>query len=109
MKYSIRETIEAIEDVTRLAAYMIDELNNHKAAFSFITKYDKEVNLLSYSPFGYKGLNFTYKGYKIRKKPFYTYNIFFVINIDEKEIIILRVLKGRQNWHTIIWSMDGKH
>lgn len=101
MKYSIKETKEAIKDVARLADYMIHKFKNHKAAKDFIAKYDREAKALGYFPFGYRGINFEYRGYEIRIKPFSTYNIFFVVNKTDNSIIILRVLKNKQDWKNI--------
>jgi plasmid stabilization system protein ParE len=104
MAYSIIETHEAIDDVTALAAYMIDRFKNHKAALDFLDNYDMEVNRLSVFPFGYRGIGIEYRGYEMRLKPFGTYNIFFVVDIEENTIIVLRLLKNLQNWQSIIQS-----
>ncbi len=102
MKYSLIETKESIEDVAHLAVYMIQEFKNHKAAFDFLEKYDNEVSTLSYFPFGYRGISFEYRGHEIRLKPFDTYNIFFVVDNTENTITILRVLKNKQDWKSIL-------
>jgi plasmid stabilization system protein ParE len=109
MEYSIAETHEAIHDVTALAAYMIDEFKNHKAALDFLDNYDYEVNRLSTFPFGFRGIGIEYRGYEIRLKPHGTYNIFFVIDTDENIIIVLRVLKDLQDWQAIIQSENEYH
>lgn len=109
MGYSIRETNEAVQDVTALAAYMVDEFKNHKAALDFLDRYDIEVSRLSSFPFGYRGISIEYRGYEIRLKPFGTYNVFFVVNTEENIIVILRVLKDRQDWQSIIRSENEFH
>ena len=101
MTYRIRETLEAIKDVTGLATYMLSELENEKAAMDFLDKYDRKIEALKTFPFGYKGISFEYRGLEIRLKPFETYNIFFAVNTLPREIIILRVLKDRQDWKSI--------
>lgn len=95
MGYSLRETEEAIGDVTKLAAYMIKEFENHKAAIAFLDRYDEAVQILGHFPFGYQGISFEYRGYEIRIKPFGTYNIFFIVDNVEDTIYILRVLKDK--------------
>jgi hypothetical protein len=60
MAFSIRETNEAIQDVTNFATYMIDEFSNHKAALDFLDNYDTEVNRLNLFPFGYRGISIEY-------------------------------------------------
>lgn len=104
MTYRIRETNEAIQDVTNLAAYMINELKNHKAAMDFIDAYDKEAGNLITFPFGFRGISIEYRGNEIRLKPFGTYNIFFVVDTIDNIIYILRVLKDLQDWKSIIYS-----
>lgn len=106
MKYRIKETREALHDVERLAAYMIDPLKNKQAAKDFLALYDKEAKRLSDFPFGYRGVSFEYRGYEIHLKVFSTYNIFFIIDTEENLIIILRVLKDRQNWQAILQDKD---
>ena len=43
-----------------------------------------------------------YRGYDIRIKPFGTYNIFFMIDYVEQQVVILRVLKDKQNWNDVL-------
>lgn len=109
MQYNLIETIEAVNDVTHLAAYMIIFLKNHKAANDFVDRYDKEVQKLKTFPFGYRGISLEYRGYEIRIKSFDTYNVFFVVDYESKNIIILRVLKDRQNWQYILKSENTYH
>lgn len=109
MRYSLRETKEAIEDITRQAAYMIEELENHKAALDFLDKYDEEVKRLACFPFGYRGISLEYRGYEIKLKSFGTYNIFFVVDMNENTITILRLLKDRQDWSAILKPQNDYH
>ena len=100
--YKVRETHEAMQDVTNLAFYMVDEFKNQKAALDFLDHYDEKIQGLTTFPFGYRGVGFEYRGYEIRLKPYDTYNIFFVVDTNGGELIILRVLKDRENWQTIL-------
>ena len=102
MMYKIRETQEAVKDVTDLAVYLIENFENPKASHDFLERYDKEIQQLKTFPFGYRGISFEYQGMEIRLKPYATYNIFFVVDQGIQEIIILRVLKDRQNWKVIL-------
>ena len=88
MQYSVIETMEAIDDVINFASYMIRELKNQKAADDFLDRYDGEVKKLGFFPTGYRGLGLEYRGYEIRIKPFGTYNIFFMIDYVEQQVII---------------------
>lgn len=102
MQYNVTETLEAVDDVINFASYMIREFKNQKAADDFLDRYDDEVKQLGFFPTGYRGIGLEYRGYEIRIKPFGTYNIFFVIDYMEQKVIILRVLKDRQNWSEIL-------
>ena len=96
MQYRLRVTREASEDVTGLAGYIARKFANIDAALNFLDKYDKEVS-------------FEYRGYEIRIKSFGTYNVFFTVDIAEKQVFVLRVLKDRQDWKTILGSQDKYH
>lgn len=100
--YKVRETSEAIADVSNLAIYQIEEFKNAKAAIDFLDTYDKKIRSLETFPFGYRGISFTYRGYEIRMKPYDSYNIFFTVDIKAREIIIIRVLKQLQDWKQIL-------
>ena len=109
MQYRLRVTREASEDVTGLAGYIARKFANIDAALNFLDKYDKEVQRLTNFPFGYRGVSFEYRGYEIRIKSFGTYNVFFTVDIAEKQVFVLRVLKDRQDWKTILGSQDEYH
>lgn len=106
MMYRLRTTKEVKNDVDNLVAYMIYSLKNGQAASSFLDKYEKQIQNLATFPFGYRGIGFEYQGYEIRIKPFSTYNIFFVVDAEKHQITILRVLKDRQNWKSILHNED---
>jgi len=46
--------------MTNLAAYMIKEFKNQKAAIAFLDRYDEAVQILEDFPFGYRGISFEY-------------------------------------------------
>lgn len=85
-----------------MAEYIIEKFKNLDAALSFLDKYDKEVQRLKNFPFGYRGVSFEYRGYEIRIKSFDTYNVFFTVDIEDHCVYILRVLKDRQDWKSIM-------
>jgi plasmid stabilization system protein ParE len=104
--FKIKETKEAKQDLKKLAAYMIYSLKNVQAANSFLDYYSKQAKSLTIFPLGYRGIRLGYQGYEIRIKPFSTYNIFCVVDNKSNQITILRVLKDRQNWKTILHNED---
>ncbi len=104
--YKLTLTRESGKDVDNLAAYMVYNLKNGQAAGNFLKQYDRQVRNLATFPFGYRGIGFEYQGYEIRVKPFSSYNIFFVVDALKHQVTILRVLKDRQNWKTILYNED---
>ena len=102
MQYRLQTTREATEDVAGMAEYIVEKFKNLDAALSFLVKYDTEVERLKNFPFGYRGVSFEYRGYEIRIKSFDTYNVFFTVDIEDHCVYILRVLKDRQDWKSIM-------
>lgn len=109
MQYKLHETREAVEDVAGMAEYIVRRFANPDATLSFLNQYDKEVQRLMNFPFGYRGVSFEYRGYEIRIKSFDTYNIFFTVDIEEGRVYVLRVLKDRQDWKTILGRQTEYH
>ena len=92
MQYRLQTTREATEDVAGMAEYIVEKFKNLDAALSFLDKYDTEVQRLKNFPLGYE----------IRIKSFDTYNVFFIVDIEGHCVYILRVLKDRQDWKSIM-------
>lgn len=109
MQYSVTETDEAINDVINFAKYIKYHLGNSKAAKDFVDAYDTVSRELSIFPKGYRGIGLEYRDHEIRIMPFGTYNIFFVIDEMQHEIVILRVLKDLQNWNHILRVNNKYH
>ena len=102
MNYKLQQTLEAEEDLFHISSYIIEEFSNKKAAADFLEHYHQKAGSLETFPFGYRGVSFEYRGYEIRLMPYDLYNIFFVVDAKEEKVIILRVLKDRQDWETIL-------
>lgn len=109
MFFSVRESDESIQDVINLALYIKLQFKNEQAAENFVNAYDREAASLRHFPRGYRGINIEYRGYEIRIKPFNTYNIFFTAIEERQQVIILRVLKDRQNWNHILRTQIEYH
>ena len=105
--YKAKGTRESKRDVRGLVAYMSVSLKNYQAAQNFLKMYHKQVQNLLIFPYGYRETGISYQGHEIRIKSFSTYNIFYVINERTRQIIILRVLKNRQNWKTTLQDEDS--
>lgn len=104
--YCLVETLEAKQDVKNLAAYMIHSLKNVEAANRFLYLYDRQVHNFKIFPCGYKTINIEHQGYEIHRKTFSSYHIFYTIDDFKHQIVVLRVLKDRQNWRAILQTED---
>lgn len=109
MLYDILESDESIQDIINFAIYIKLKLKNPKAADDFLDAYDSEAESLKAFPKRYHNTFLKYRGYKIRIKPFGTYNIFFVVDDVKRVVIILRVLKDLQNWNHILHARQQYH
>ena len=114
-KYRLAEAMKtcmkttSVDDITIRQIVEVCGVTRQTFYRNFLDKYDKEVQRLTNFPFGYRGVSFEYRGYEIRIKSFGTYNVFFTVDIAEKQVFVLRVLKDRQDWKTILGSQDKYH
>lgn len=99
MEFKVQQTEDAVEDITHMAAYMIEVLHNHRAAMNFIEDYDKQINMIQAFPHSCRGTPYQYRGYEIKRRTFRTYLIFYIVDNSEHLITILRVLKTKQNYN----------
>ncbi len=102
MRYSIKETDEALEDLGLVSIQRFRYFGSLVSGESFLAKYDKAVKALNPFPEGYNGREIYYRGYEIRLLPFDNHYIFFVFREDEQDIVVLRVLHKAQNWKEIM-------
>ena len=109
MIFKIYETEEALRDLICMAQYISENLHNPKAARDFVAQYDAEIEKISQYPMAYKRIFLQYRTYEIRMKSFKTYHIFYIVNIEKKHIVVLRVLKDRQNWQYILKNQREYH
>ena len=102
MRYSIKETDEALEDLGLVSIQRFRYFGSLVSGDTFLSKYDKAVETLHLYPEGFVGREIFYRGYEIRLLPFDDYYIFFVFREIEQDIVILRVLHKTQNWQKIM-------
>lgn len=109
MFYSVFETLEAFHDLEGMAEYMAGNLKNPDAAIRFLNRYEEKVNILKQFPSGYHGIGLKYRGYEIKLMSFSTYNIFFIVDVEEFQVMILRVLKNLQDWKRMLRIQKDYH
>ena len=96
-KYKVLQTEPAKQDIVNTAFYIKMYLKNPAAAKRFVANMDKEIRELEMFPYRYQAVN-----RNVRIKPFESYIIAFIINEEDDEILILRVLKEDQD---IKWAL----
>lgn len=96
--YEIRETLEAMNDLTNLAIYIYGEFGDEQSAEMIIDAYSDQLEILEIFPNAYNGTGFMYRNYLIRKCPCGKTNIFYVVNEERKQVVILRILHSLQDW-----------
>lgn len=102
MRYSIKETDEALEDLGLVSIQRFRYFGNLVSGDTFLSKYGKAVESLNPFPEGFRGREIFYRGYEIRLLPFDDYYIFYVVREETQDIVVLRVLHKAQNWKEIM-------
>ena len=99
-KYKVILSKDALEDIKDTKKYILDTFKYRQYAEDFSKKLKKAVRSLSVLAAGYKKTGFVIENMEVYYKPYSTYLIFFVIQDDT--IIIVRILKDRMYWQSII-------
>ena len=99
-KYKVILSKDALENIKNTKKYILDTFKYRQYAEDFSKKLKKAVRSLSVLAAGYKKTGFVIENMEVYYKPYSTYLIFFVIQDDT--IIIVRILKDRMYWQSII-------
>ena len=102
MSYKTTHSLQAEHDLNNIVKYITCNLKNQKAASDFLDCYVEGLELLERFPFAYKLTGIKIRGYEVRIKKVESYNMFFSVDIDTKEITVLRILYARQDWDRIL-------
>ncbi len=101
--YQLKITTKASEDLDEIYAYIVGELNNKTAALNLLYEIEENILRLKEFPFScsyVEDINLKEKGY--RKLIVKNYITFYIVKEQDKKVIIMRVLYGRQNYQDII-------
>ncbi len=102
-KYKIRITPKAYDDLDEIYSYIASELFNETAAEKLMDKIEERIMGLKEFPFSCSFVEddvLKSKGY--RKLIVESYIAFYVVNETEKQVVVLRVLYGKQKYQVII-------
>jgi plasmid stabilization system protein ParE len=101
--YSITITEPAEQDLNSAVDYFITVLKAPKAAQTLLDEIEEKLNFLSTNPLAYE---IEYDDYlqerNIRSVLVRNHLVFYVINQNSEEVIILRILYARRNWLNIL-------
>lgn len=102
-KYRLKITPKASEDLDELYSYIANEIFNEGAAENLMEKIETNIMRLKDFPFSCSFVAdemLRDKGY--RKLIIENYIAFYFVNEAEEQVIIMRVLYGRQKYQDII-------
>ena len=101
--YSITITEPAEEDLNSAVDYFINVLKAPKAAQTLLDEIEEKLSFLSTNPLVYE---IEYDEYlqerNIRSVLVRSHLVFYIVNQNIEEVIILRILYARRNWLNIL-------
>ncbi len=101
--YFITVTEPAEQDLNSALDYYITVLKAPKAAQTLLDEIEEKLNFLSTNPLVYEIENDDYlQERSIRSVLVRSHLVFYIVNQDLEEVIILRILYARRNWLNIL-------
>ena len=101
--YRVKLTPKAREDLDKIYSYITGELYAPEAANSLLEKIEAGIMRLSDFPFACSPVEDEFlrgKGY--RKLIIDNYIAFYIVNEEEKQVVVMRVLYGRRKYQDIL-------
>lgn len=101
--YTIKMTPKAADDLDNIYRYISEELFATSAATNILERIEKEIMRLREFPFSCNCVADEYlknKGY--RKLVVDNYIVFYLIEEEKKQVIIMRVLYGKQKYENLL-------
>ncbi|MDD3252881.1 MAG: type II toxin-antitoxin system RelE/ParE family toxin [Lachnospiraceae bacterium] len=99
-RYKIKLSFDAKEDIKNTKRYILETFKYRETAESFSKNIKIAINKLQPFPEAYSSTGMYIEGLEVLYKPYSTYLIFFVI--EANHILVVRVLKDRMYWQSII-------
>ena len=101
--YKISFSPEAVDDLKKIKQYIKDELCNEQAAKNTVAKILKKIKLLSDFPESGSSLS-AIIGFNTDYRYLVCDNYIAFYRIDNKNVLIVRVLYGRRNYMQILFG-----
>lgn len=103
IKYKIILSKDALQDIKSTKKYILTTFKYREYADNFSKKIKAAIQNLNPFAEGYEKTGYVIESLTIYYKPYSTYLIFFVV--DGTTVTVLRVLKDRMYWQSIIKRM----
>lgn len=103
--FVVKFTPVANNDVEEIYSYISLELFAEDAAVNLLSRMESNIMRLKYFPFSGSNLAndiLRHKGY--RKVIIDNYIVFYIVDEKEKQVIIMRVLYGKQKYEDLLWN-----
>lgn len=101
--YSLKFTPKASEDLEQIYSYISRKLFAEIAAGNLLEKIESSIMRLKYYPYsGSFVLDEPLKSRGYRKLIVDNYLVFYLVNEPEKQVVIMRILYGAQNYQDIL-------
>lgn len=102
-EYSIKFTAKAEEDLDEIYDYIAHNLFEPKTAESLMERFENRIIRLKAFPFSCSFvLDETLKKRGYRKMVIDNYIVFYLVNEEKKQVIIMRALYGASNYKNIL-------
>lgn len=103
--YSVKITEPAEQDLNATVDYYITVLKAQKAANTLLNEIEEKLSFLSTNPLVYEIENDKYlQERNIRSVLVKNHLIFYIVNQDDQQVTVLRILYARRNWLRILRS-----
>lgn len=101
--YKIRYTPLAYEDLDEIDTYISETLLNPQAAENLLDEMEKSIRQLEQFPYvgsEVEDSSLSDKGY--RKLVVQNYLIFHIVDLEQKQVVIMRILYGAREYHNLL-------
>ncbi len=101
-KYKVSYSQIAKNDLKEIVLYMDNDFNSYSTAVNIFNNIKNKIEKISDNPYMYAQIPNKSKIKNVRKAVIKNYLIFYIVNDEEKEITIVRILNGKRNWIRLI-------
>lgn len=103
-QYKVILSKDAVEDIKQIKQYILLKFKYKEYAENFSIQIKSAINALRVFTKACCRTEYIIEGYEIFYKPHSTYLIFFII--DGSNVIVIRILKDRMHWQSVIERMQ---